>query len=228
MAIESQGIIISRIGTAATNVITHTATGLAFTNASVIVDDAGGANFVTDKFSTGMRLYVTGGVQNLGQVFTIKAVAATAINLYGAFATAEDAIGMTIVGENYDTIGEITGFNGPTGSANIIDVTNLNSTAKEKMIGLRDEGQLSLDLNLNASAESNQMLLKTDRANRTLRKFDIKLTDIGTTSANHIPSGMNFDAYVSGFAITGSVDNAVKASITLEITSAVKWISRSS
>ncbi len=45
-------------------------------------------------------------------------------------------------------VGDVTDFSGPGGQASVIDITNLNSTAKEKLVGLRDEGQVSLSLNM--------------------------------------------------------------------------------
>ena len=61
-------------------------------------------------------------------------------------------------------IGEITDFSGPGGQAAVIDVTNLNSTAKEKLVGLRDEGQLSLSLNCRFPTRHRRQSV-TDRAN---------------------------------------------------------------
>ena len=112
-------------------------------------------------------------------------------------------------------VGEVRSFNGPTGSANVIDITHLGSTAKEKLIGLRDEGQLSMDVNLNTS-DAAQTALRADRASRALRKAAIKLTDASTST-------LVFDAYCSGFSITGQVDQQIMANVVLEIAAAVTW-----
>jgi hypothetical protein len=122
-----------------------------------------------------------------------------------------------------ENIGQVMGFNGPTGSANVIDVTHLASTAKEKLIGLRDEGQLTLDTIYDTNATALHAALRDDRASRTKRIYDIKLTDAGT-EANAQPTGLYFDAYVTNNSITGTVDDAVKGSVTLEIASAVRFI----
>jgi hypothetical protein len=224
MAIESQGIQIRRIGTAITDAITWHGTAI---NIKATCASCGNASFVTEGYTTGMRVMVTGGAQNATQIFTIKALSSVRMSFYQPAATAEDATGLTLVGNAYTNVGEVTGFNGPSGAANVIDVTNLQSTAKEKMIGLRDEGQVTIDVNLNASSGQYQMAMKDDRANRIKRQYEIVLTD-ASTALDHIPTALNFDAYVSGFSITGSVDNIVKGSITLEITSAVKWIAEGS
>lgn len=116
-------------------------------------------------------------------------------------------------------IGEVTGFNGPTGSANVIDVTHLQSTAKEKMIGLRDEGQLTLDCNC-VPGNSGQVKLRECRAARTQGHWAIKLSD---TAITHGITLIDSHGYVSGFAVSGSVDNKVNLSVTIEITGGVTW-----
>jgi len=63
--------------------------------------------------------------------------------------TAITAQGITIARfgtTTFETIPNVVSFQGPGGQASVIDVTNLASTAKEKRVGLRDEGQLSLSL----------------------------------------------------------------------------------
>lgn len=113
-------------------------------------------------------------------------------------------------------VAEVVGFNGPTGSANVIDCSHLGSTAKEKLIGLRDEGQVSFDVNFRPGTTA-QDYLRTCRANRSMRKAVIQLNDNTTEVAK---TKIIFDAYVSGFSITGAVDQIVKGNITLEITGA--------
>ncbi len=120
-----------------------------------------------------------------------------------------------------NAIGEVVGFNGPSGSANVIDITHLGSTAKEKMVGLRDEGQLTMDVNF-VPTDAVQTRLRTDRANRSLRKCVIKLNDNTTDAAT---TKIIFDAYCSGFSAQGAVDQAMKGSITLEIAGACTYSS---
>jgi len=116
-------------------------------------------------------------------------------------------------------VGEITDFSGPGGQAAVIDVTNLNSTAKEKLVGLRDEGQLSLSLNLSFS-DTAQTAIRTDRANRTKRKCVIKFND---STADLTKTKAVFDAYCLGFSISGAVDQKVSANAVIEITGAVTY-----
>jgi len=116
-------------------------------------------------------------------------------------------------------VAEVVGFNGPTGAANVIDASHLGSTAKEKMLGLRYEGQVTLDVNFRPGTTA-QDYMRTCRANRYMRKALIQLNDSTVELAK---TKIIFDAYVSGFSITGAVDQIVKGSITLEITGACTY-----
>ena len=112
-------------------------------------------------------------------------------------------------------IGEVVSFNGPGGSASVIDVTHLGSTRREKRMGIADEGQLSFEINL-VPGNAGQVQLRADRASRTQRECILTLTDTTNTT-------LTFDAFCTQFSIQGSVDNKIQASVTLEITGEVVW-----
>ena len=116
---------------------------------------------------------------------------------------------------NSELVGEITGFSGPGGSASIIDVSHLGSTRREKRMGLPDEGQLTLELNL-VPGNAGQVALRNDRASRTQREVVLTLTDAGDTT-------LTFQAYCTQLSIQGGTDAKVAASVSLEITGAVTW-----
>lgn len=118
-------------------------------------------------------------------------------------------------------VGEIKSISGPSGSAGVIDITHLGSAAKEKMIGLPDEGQITLECNLLTSGTDNaQMKMKNDRAARTLKSFIIRLNDNSSVTARMRLKGTG---YCTGYSISGGVDDVVKASITIEISGALTW-----
>ena len=114
---------------------------------------------------------------------------------------------------NMQAIGNVVSFNGPGGSASVIDVTNLDSLAKEKRMGLPDEGQFTLELNYDPDNAAH-IALRTARKTRTKVEFKLTLTDVTATS-------LIFYGYVLGFAIQGGVDAVIKASLTIEIDGAV-------
>lgn len=230
MALNSQGCLIRRISTVAnTTGSCSTDTLTVDSTARIIKWSDAAADFVAARFVAGQRITITGSTHNIG-IYTVSSATSTSIGIYGAVTAVSSGVTLTLTANRYDNIGGVKGFNGPSGAANVIDITDLNSTAKKKLIGLRDEGQCSLDIFLEtvtaATVNNAQVALKTDRANRTLRQFDIMFSDSTATTGvgKTYPSGINFDAYVSGFTVNPAVDNAITGSITLEITSALKYI----
>lgn len=115
----------------------------------------------------------------------------------------------------FQTVANVTDFSGPGGQASVIDVSNLASTRREKMMGLADEGQFSMTLNWDPDNTVHQ-LLRTLRNNRTRAEFKITLTD--STPATAI-----FFGYVLGVNLSGAVDQVVKAAVTVEIDGAIAW-----
>lgn len=111
----------------------------------------------------------------------------------------------------YSAINEIQGFSGPGGAAKVIDVTNLQSTAKEKRIGLADEGQFSLDMNFNP-ADAGQARLYTLRNSQATGAFRV-------TYSNGVID--TFSGLVLEFTTSGAPDDVLKAKCTIEITGAV-------
>ena len=109
----------------------------------------------------------------------------------------------------FETIPNVVSFQGPGGQATVIDVTNLTSTSKEKRVGLRDEGQLSLTLHYDPANTVHQGLI-ADRAARTRQQFQITFSDA-------TPTIWTFYGYVTQFNVQGGVDAVVQASVTIEI-----------
>ena len=112
-------------------------------------------------------------------------------------------------------IGQVRNWSGLGGTAPVIDVTHLGSTAREKMMGLRDPGELTLGLWYDAS-DAAQSNMQADAGTRTLRKMTIKWS---TVSANGL--GCLFDAYCGGLDISGAEDGAVEASCQIIVANAV-------
>ncbi|MFO7905800.1 MAG: phage tail tube protein [Pirellulaceae bacterium] len=115
--------------------------------------------------------------------------------------------------EEFTVIPEIKTFSGPGGSATVIDVTDLQSAAKEKRMGLQDEGQLTFDINY-IPADTEHAALRTARADQAETNFEMVFTDDPETT-------WAFSAFVTGFSVSGGVDGVVEASVTLEITGAI-------
>lgn|SRR5574337_888301 len=155
---------------------------------------------------------IGGTTQLNGQTAMIIAVETNSIfvdidsSAYGAYTS-----GGTATPVAWTDVGEIVNFNGPSGSANVIDATHLGSTAKEKLMGLPDEGQFTFEVNWIPS-DTGQQALRTARANRTKKSFRVTYTDA---------SVQTFDGFVLSFSSSGGVDDKVSGSITVEITGPV-------
>lgn len=116
--------------------------------------------------------------------------------------------------DSFVAIPEIKSFSGPSGSASVIDVTDLSSAAKEKRMGLADEGQIQFTINY-IPEDAVHAGLRSDRASRTLRDFQMQYTDDGDTL-------WEFSGFVTGFSVSGAVDGVVEAQVTIEISGAIE------
>lgn len=100
-------------------------------------------------------------------------------------------------------------FKGFDGQAAELDATDLDSTAKEFLIGLQDWGNLQFDINRDYADAGQQAL---DASKRSASKQQYKLT---------LPNGRTrtFAAYCKSSPLEGGVDKLVQAtSVTLRIT----------
>lgn len=114
----------------------------------------------------------------------------------------------------YDVIPECKDISFRTGSATVIDVTDLSSQAKEKRMGLQDEGQCTFTLNFIPTEATHAELLAA-KADRQSRKFEVTLTDASPATK------YQFDGFVLSVPLTASVDGVIESSVTVEITGLV-------
>lgn len=112
-------------------------------------------------------------------------------------------------------VNDVTSVGGPGISAGKLDVTSLQSTAKEFIMGLRDNGDISLDMIFN-STDAGQLALRNDLNTRTKRRIAIKIPDATTTL-------WHCEAYCTNWSLSGSVDNVQKLSATVGLTGAITW-----
>lgn len=215
MARQSQGVRIRRESSVAGSTANESTNTISFDNVSKEFRRQAGFS----AFSTGMRVECNASLNN--GVFTIKTTAATAMAMYDIVSAQASGVTITLVGHAMQNIGQVVSFNGPSLSASPIDITNLQSTAKEKMIGVYDGGQISMSLILDYEASNVNLhdALVRDMKDRTKRKFDVIFTDPATHKG-----AVYFGGYISAFSITGSVDNALKADITIALSSGVNFI----
>jgi hypothetical protein len=116
---------------------------------------------------------------------------------------------------SFTTIANVIDISGPGGSASVIDITNLASVAREKRMGLPDEGQVTFNVQLDPDNATHQAV-RDARKNRTECQFRVTLTD-------STPTTLIFNGFVLNFSVSLAVDDVVKASITIEVNGAVAW-----
>lgn len=205
MAIKSQGALLkietARAATKAITVITAasppvvTATAHGYANGDVVyLSDIGGM------------------VQLNGRVFVLANVTTNTFELKGVDGTTYTAY--TSGGNSYKltmtAIGSVVDFNAAGGSANDIDVTHLQSVAKEFLVGLPDEGEASFKLWLDNS-DTGQAALRTAQYAQSTKGFTL------TDSASKVAC---FPGLVKQFGFAMAADGAVEGNVSIKLTAA--------
>lgn len=167
---------------------------------------------------------------NNGDIVTIAAITGTLSAINGVsfvvknvtantFAIEYDSTGLTYTSGGTATpvtwtkISNVKTFSGFDGAASEIDVTNLDSTAKEFRLGLVDPGQFAMEIDQD-NADAGQVAARAAQASGAQKQFKLTLPN-GKTAT--------FNAYVKKFSSQGGVDTVVKASMDLRITGSITW-----
>jgi len=111
------------------------------------------------------------------------------------------------------TVASVTGFQGPSGSRQVIDATTLASTGKAKDVGIPDYGQVTFDFNF-VSTDTVLVDVWDGFIAGVLHVWQIVLSDSPATV-------FGFSAYVLSMNYTAGLDDIVRGSVTLEISGTV-------
>lgn len=117
--------------------------------------------------------------------------------------------------EVFTTVGDIVSMSGPSITKEEIEVTALDSTAKEFIGALDDPGEITLELNWNPQ-DAEHVLLRSDAEGSATGNFRIVWNDVSSTQ-------VDFNAEVMEFSINTEANVAVKASVRLKINGALTW-----
>jgi predicted secreted protein len=167
-------------------------------------------SWVTDGVKVGM-VVSSDDAENVAS-YTVTAVSATDMTVTPAITA--DASAESIIFTFLVPIGEITNFDGPGGTNSEIDVTSMDSTSREFRNGLRDSGEVTLEMNF-VPGNVGQVDLRTQQAEtNTPGSYVMILSDA---------TEISFSAFVREFSISGAVDDKVSASVTLRVTGDVTW-----
>jgi len=136
------------------------------------------------------------------------------------FAVQVDTTGKTITAGSgtatpvtYTEISEVISFTPPEASASEIDTTHLASTAKEYLLGLTDNGEISMEMNY-VEDDNGQQAMITSNINSTKKGYKITLPNTTVFS---------FEAYCKGISAIpkAGVDSKLTRSARLRVTGAV-------
>lgn len=122
----------------------------------------------------------------------------------------------------------LSNVDGLGGAASDIDITNFDSTAREYLVGLVDNGQASFGMNLNPQSEVHQRILAIRGGDRFA--WAIGMSD-GTAPPTIAPgdvftlpatrSWLTFTASVQEATITFQTDDAVRVQGSLRVSGAI-------
>ncbi len=210
-AISAQGTLI-KIETGSGGALN--ASAIALGNPTIITSAAHGllaGDRVTAAAFTGAD---AASINSLTFTVVYKTTNTVAINLDSTGLTITVGSG-TLTPVTLTTVGKTKSFNGFDGAASELDTTNFASTAKEFMLGLVDNGSLSMDLQYDKS-DAGQVAVEASRVAGTAKTWKVVLPSGTTPTAT-------FTAYVKSFSKTGAVDAVVMGTVNLRISGAVTW-----
>lgn len=196
-----------------------------------IATGAGSAKTITDV-SVGNPTILTATAHGLanGDVVTLAALtgldAATLNGLTvsvrnittNTFAVYVDTTGKTITAGSgtatpvsFTAVANIKDFSGFDGSASEIEVTNLDSVAKEFRLGLTDAGQFTINIDYDNS-NAGHIALRARQVSGLLTNFKFTLPN---------SNAITFTGFVKKFSLAGGVDAVTKTAVDIRVSGAV-------
>lgn len=113
----------------------------------------------------------------------------------------------------YTAVGSVTSISGPNSTRSEIDVTTMDSTAKEFNLALLDHGTLEASIVFD-ERNTAHAALRTDFVANTVRSW--KITDAGSPNKNYV-----FLGRIQSLPMDFSTDEVVRVNMTIRITGAI-------
>jgi|SRR6056297_279618 len=133
----------------------------------------------------------------------------------------------TDTGNEVRKIGQITGFSGVgSGTSSEITTTNMDSTAVEIVVGLKDNGTISFNLDWDPADESHTTLnsLVGGANKRFIIGASESAADPSYTSTFTIPTDrttLDFQAGITQFQLDASTDDVWRGTVQLRVSGAI-------
>ena len=112
-----------------------------------------------------------------------------------------------------DNVPELKDFQGPSQQNGEIDVTSLDSEAREFLPALKDNGSFTANFNFVPNNLQHQGLIN-DGDNQTVRWWRLTFPD--TTLAE-------FPGFVQNVSTSGAPDGAISGSVSVRISGSIEW-----
>lgn len=148
-----------------------------------------------------------------GQSWTITNVTtntyAVQLNSVGKTLTATG----TATPNTYTKVSNFKDYTGFDGKSSEIDVTHLESAAKEVRAGLMDNGSLNINVDRD-TADAGQQALLAAQVSGAVKTFKLTLPNAVVAS---------FSGIVTQFSLSGKVDDVLKTPVSIRISGAVTW-----
>lgn len=203
-AISAQGTVLSiGTGTGAIKAITDIALG----NPTILTS-------ATHGYRNGdvvVLTDLTGGDMALlnGQSFSVRNVTTNTFAIYiDTTAKAIVADSATATSTSFTPVANIKDFTGFDGAASEIELTNLDSVAKEFRLGLNDPGQFTFNIDYDGT-NAGHIALRAKQVSGIVSNFKVVLPST---------AGINFNGYVKKFTLAGGVDALAKTAVDIRIT----------
>jgi hypothetical protein len=197
-----------------------------------IATGVGGAKTITG-ISVGFPAIVTSAAHGLnnGDVVVLAAIVGTMSSLNGSTRTISNKTAGTFALLDVDTTGlaytsggtatpntmtKINGvlsFDGFDGTADELDVTDLDSTAKEFVSGIKDEGKFGFEAKT-LKTDAGQIALRANRTSGAVVGMTLTLPDTSVAS---------FNVIVKSMPTGGGVNAVLKGKIDCRISGPVVW-----
>lgn len=208
-AISAQNSVLA-IGTGSGTAKTITA--IALGNPTIITSTAHGflnGDVVTFASLTGADAGLLNGLTTSVRNITANTFAVY-IDTTGKTVTAAG----TATTATFTAIANLHDFSGFDGSASEIDVTNLDSPAKEFRLGLVDPGQFTINIDYD-SANAGHIALRAKQVSGVISNFKLTLPNATV---------ITFTGFVKKFSLQGGVDAVAKTAVDIRITGAVSGL----
>ncbi len=205
-AISAQGSVLA-IGTGSGGAKTITA--MAAGNPTIFTSTAHG--LVVGDVVTIAALVGTAAASFNGLSFTVTHKTTNTFALPVDTTALAYTSGGTATPVTFTNIANLKDFSGFDGSASELEVTNLDSVAKEFKLGLTDPGAFSINIDYD-SANAGHIALRARQVSGVLCNFKLTLPNATV---------ITFTGFIKKFSLAGGVDAIAKTSVDIRISGAI-------